>query len=223
MNILIFAPHRDDEILGVGGTILKRVAKGDRVTVCIVTSSKDCQLSEAGAKYTAVVQQEMEEAHRFCGVDHSVGLPFMPVILETYPRAKLNQEIFNVIEREQPEEVYLPFWGDMQKDHRVVTDAAMVALRSKYNHPVKRIYAYETLSETGINRPNPENTFIPNVYVDISDYLEGKKKALSFFKSQVAEFPDLRSVETTEALAKFRGATINVKAAEAFMLIREVK
>ena len=138
-------------------------------------------------------------------------------------RAEFNKAFFDVIREVQPEEVYLPFWGDMQKDHQMVTDAAMVALRSKYDHPVKRIYAYETLSETGINLPTENYAFIPNVYVDITDYLEGKLTALNFFKTQVSEFPDLRSLEANEALAKLRGATVNVKAAEAFMLIRETK
>ena len=99
----------------------------------------------------------------------------------------------------------------------------MVALREKYDHPVKRIYAYETLSETGINLPTENYSFIPNVFEDITDFIGQKKKALSFFTTQVHPFPDLRSLETVEALAKYRGSTVNVKAAEAFMLIRETK
>ena len=99
----------------------------------------------------------------------------------------------------------------------------MVALRSKYDHPVRRIYAYETLSETGISFPTAEKAFVPNVYVDISDFLEQKKEALHCYASQVGEFPDLRSPEAVEALARFRGATVNVQAAEAFMLIREIR
>lgn len=223
MNILVIAPHRDDEIIGVGGTILKRKAAGDRVIVCVVTSSKDCELLENIAKYTAVVHSEMLKAHQFCGIDKYIGLPFEPVVLENYPRGDLNKALLDVIIEEKPEEVYIPFWGDMQKDHRVTADAAMVALRAKYNHPVRRIYAYETLSETGINLPTAENTFIPNVFEDITDYLEEKKTALGFFKSQFQPFPDLRSLEAVEALARFRGATVNVKAAEAFMLVREIK
>ena len=223
MNVLIIAPHRDDEILGVGGTILKRKAAGDKVTVCVVTSSKDCVLPEKTARYTEIVHKEMQEAHKYCGIDDYIGLPFEPVVLEKYPRAVVNRELLNVLLSVKPDEVYLPFWGDMQKDHRVTTDAAMVVLRAKYNHPVRRIYAYETLSETGINLPNVNDAFIPNVYEDISDYIEGKKKALSCFVSQVQYFPDLRSLEAVDALAKYRGATINVKAAEAFMLIREIK
>lgn len=219
MNVLIFAPHRDDEIIGVGGTILKRKAAGDRVAVCIVTASEGYEVSD----FVKTVHSEMLAAHEYCGVDKYYGLPFNPIILETYPRKNLNNAMMDVIKQEKPDEVYIPFWGDMQKDHRVVTEAAMVVMRAKYNHPIKRIYAYETLSETGINLPTQENTFIPNVFEDITDYLDEKLKTFSFFKTQIADFPDLRSLEAVEALAKFRGATVNVKAAEAFMLVRETK
>ena len=219
MNVLIIAPHRDDEILGVGGTILKRKASGDRVSVCVVTAKS----AKAYEKYTAIVDEERSLAHQFCKVDQYIGLPFEPVILENYPRAEINKALLDVIVSEKPDEVYLPFWGDMQKDHRLTVDAAMVVLRSKYNHPVKRIYAYETLSETGINIPNASNAFIPNVFEDITDYIDGKVKALSFYESQLKAFPDLRSKEAVEALAKYRGATVNIKAAEAFMLVRETR
>ena len=219
MNVLIIAPHRDDEILGVGGTILKRKASGDRVCVCIGTSKS----AKGYEDYTSIVEEERKLSHQFCRIDQYVGLPFEPVILETYPRSDINNALLEGIVSEKPEEVYIPFWGDMQKDHRITVDAAMVALRSKYNHPVRKILAYETLSETGINLPNTENAFIPNVYEDITYYIEGKLKAISYYKSQIQDFPDLRSPVAVEALAKFRGATINVKAAESFMLIREVR
>lgn len=219
MKVLIFAPHRDDEIIGVGGTILKRKAAGDSVIVCVVTAREGMELPAS----TQRIHEEMKKAHDFCHIDRYIGLPFWSNALETFPRNNLNDAFYDVIKDSLPDEVYLPFWGDMQKDHRIVTDAAMVALREKYNHTVKRIYAYETLSETGINLPTENYSFIPNVFEDISGYLEDKKKALSFYGSQVHPFPDLRSLEAVESLAKYRGATINVKAAEAFMLIRETK
>lgn len=223
MNVLVVAPHRDDEIIGVGGTILKRKAAGDTVTVCIVTSATGDDWPKEAIEYTAKIQGEMEAAHEFMGIDQTIGLPFQPIALERYYRGDLNRELMDAIVSAKPDEVYLPFWGDMQKDHRETVDAAMVTLRAKYNHPVRRIYAYETLSETGIGLPTVDNAFIPNVFEDITDYLEDKKKALSFYGTQVYPFPDLRSLEAVEALAKFRGATVNVKAAEAFMLIREIK
>ena len=219
MRVLVIAPHRDDEIIGVGGTILKRKAAGDHVTVCIVAARE----GEILPDFIEKIHKEMKEAHKFCGIDEYVGFPFHSCELENVARADFNQHFLDLIVSAKPDEVYIPFWGDMQKDHQVVTEAAMVALREKYDHPVKRIYAYETLSETGINLPTENYSFIPNVFEDITGYLEDKKKALSFFTTQVHPFPDLRSLETVEALAKFRGATVNVKAAEAFMLIRETK
>ena len=219
MNVLIIAPHRDDEIIGVGGTILKRKATGNHIAVCIVTAREGLELPAS----TKVIHEEMQQAHAFCHIDEYIGFPFWANNLENVPRQELNQTFFHAIVKTQPEEVYLPFWGDMQKDHQIVTESAMVALREKYDHPVKRIYAYETLSETGISLPTENYSFIPNVFEDITEYLEDKKTALNFYKSQIHPFPDLRSPEAVEALAKFRGATVNVRAAEAFMLIRETK
>ena len=219
MNVLVIAPHRDDEILGVGGTILKRKASGDHVTVCIVAAREGEKLPPNIEK----AHHEMQKAHAFCKIDRYIGFPYHSSGFETIPRMELNQRFLDMIYDVRPEEVYIPFWGDMQKDHQVVTESAMVALREKYNHPIKRIYAYETLSETGINLPTENNSFIPNVFEDITGYLDNKLKALSFFTLQIHPYPDLRSLVTVEALAKFRGSTINVEAAEAFMLIRETK
>lgn len=219
MRILVIAPHRDDEILGVGGTILKRKKSGDYIAVCIVAAREGETLPPSIEK----LHHEMQAAHDYCRIDEYIGLPYHSSKLEEVPRSDFNKSLLDVIKRVQPDEVYLPFWGDMQKDHTIVTDAAMVVLREKYNHPVKRIYAYETLSETGINLPTENNAFIPNVYEDITEFLDGKKTALAFFTTQTHPFPDLRSPETVEALAKYRGAMVNVNAAEAFMLIRETK
>ena len=157
------------------------------------------------------------------GVKETIFLDFPAAMLETVPRYKLNDAIVKVIQRVKPDEVYLPHRGDMQQDHKMVVDAAMVALRPRYEHVVKRIYAYETLSETGWDIPNTVNEFMPTVYEDISDTLEKKLDAMRLFRSQLADYPAARSLGAIEALAKYRGATVNMMAAEAFTLIREIK
>ena len=199
--------------------MLKRKAAGDHITVCVVTAREGDVIPEC----TQRIHDEMKRAHAFIGVDEYIGFPFGANKLELFPRLDFNRAFDDAVKKVQPDEVYLPFWGDMQKDHRMTVDGAMVALRAKRSTAPRRIYAYETLSETGINYPSADNAFIPNVFEDISDYLEGKMKAMEFYASQLHPFPDLRSLETVEALARFRGATVNVKAAEAFMLIREIK
>jgi LmbE family N-acetylglucosaminyl deacetylase len=58
--------------------------------------------------------------------------------------------------------------------------------------------------------------------VDISETLEVKLKAMKAYKSELKEFPHPRSLEAISALARSRGVSIGVKAAEAFMIIREI-
>lgn len=220
MKILVIAPHPDDEIIGVGGTIAKRAKMGDEVYVCVVT--KGCpplfnpEFIEQGRK-------ECREADAMLGVKETIFLDFPAVMLETVPRYELNGKLSDLIQRINPDEVYIPHRGDMQIDHQMVVDAAMVAVRPRGTNYPKRIYAYETLSETGWNIPNTNNVFIPTVYENITDTFEMKMEAMNIFKSQLAEFPNARSIGAIEALAKFRGATVSVKAAEAFNLIREIK
>ena len=220
MRVLVIAPHPDDEILGVGGTIAKRVNEGNDVYVCIVTKGCEPLFSPESV---AQVRNECQRADKFLGVKETIFLDFPAAMLETVPRYKLNDALVNVIQRVKPNEVYVPHRGDMQLDHKMIVDAAMVSLRPKYAHVVQRIYAYETLSETGWDVPNATNEFIPVVYEDISSTLEKKMQAMNMFKSQLAAFPATRSLVAIEALAKFRGATVNVMAAEAFSLVREIK
>ena len=111
----------------------------------------------------------------------------------------------------------------MHIDHRMVVEAAMVALRPVTFPKLQAIYAYETLSETAWDIPNTVNEFIPNVFEDISGTLEKKVQALRVFASQMAPFPAARSPEAAEALARYRGALAGVNAAEAFSLIREIR
>ncbi len=220
MTVLVIAPHPDDEILGVGGTIAKRTAEGHDVYVCVVTRGCAPLFSEESVEQ---VRSECREANCFLGVKETIFLNFPAVMLEEIPRYKLNDAILQTVQKVKPDEIYIPHRGDMQIDHKMISDAAMVALRPRYEHRTGRIYAYETLSETGWDVPNTVNEFIPNVFEDISGTLEKKLQAMRVYKSQMATFPAARSPEAAEALARYRGALAGVNAAEAFSLIREIR
>ena len=220
MRVLVIAPHPDDEIIGVGGTIAKRVKVGDEVYVCVVTKGQEPMFRK---EFVEQGRAECREADARLGVAETIFLDFPAVMLETVPRHELNGKISDLIQKIKPEEVFIPHRGDMQLDHQMVVDAVMVAVRPRGNYYPKRVYAYETLSETGWNIPNTTNDFIPTVYEDISEFMNIKLEAMRFFQSQLAQFPAARSLDAIEALAKFRGATVNVRAAEAFSLIREIR
>ena len=219
MRVLVIAPHADDEIIGAGGTIVKHVSNGEEVYVCIVTRGVKPLFSD---EYMKRVRNESLVCHKHIGIKKTFFLEFPSVMLEEQHRYEINGKLLDVVKEVEPDEVYIPHVGDMQKDHQIVAEAAMVALRPKYPFAPKRIYAYETLSETGWNIPNIQNEFIPNVFSDVSLYLDAKLEAMKMYVSQLSDFPDARSLEAIKALAQFRGAVMNVKAAEAFMLIREM-
>lgn len=219
-KILVIAPHPDDEILGCGGTMIKNIKAGNDVYVCIVTKGYPPLFNEDRVEQN---RQDTIACHNAIGVKETIYLDFPSTRLESLERSEFNGKILKTIRDIEPDDVYIPHWGDMQKDHQMVAEACMVAVRPKYFPQVKRVYGYETMSETAWNAPNVQNEFMPNVFEDISNTLEEKKRALSFFKLQVSDFPDARSLEAIDALAKYRGALMNMKAAEAFVLIRELR
>ena len=88
---------------------------------------------------------------------------------------------------------------------------------------VSEIYAYEVPSETHWNFHSVEPGFQPNVWVDIGPHLETKLKALACFESQLRPFPDARSMDAVEAMARFRGSQMNMHAAEAFVTVRKLR
>ena len=220
MKILVIAPHPDDEVLGCGGIIAKNVAEGNEVYVAVITKMCEPVFME---------QQDVENkkhclnAHKLLGIKDTIFLDFPAAMLESVPRNEFNAAIDRTIKDISPEEVYIPHRGDMHLDHKMVSDACMVALRPRFDYCVKRIYAYETLSETEWDIPNTTNAFIPNVYVDISDYFDKKLDAMKEYKNQICEYPNPRSLEAIKALAMLRGSTISRNYAESFMLIREIK
>lgn len=211
-SALIFAPHNDDELLGAGGTILKLAKSGYDVYVCEVT---------AGPAFRRI-QEEAKKAHHVMGVKESIFLDLPSCKLEDLPKTQINDEFCKVVKRVKPEIVLIPHYGDMHLDHRWVAEGAMVAVRPLDAPYIKKVLAYETLSETEWNTPSVNNAFIPNLWVDISEELEGKIAAMECYKSQLHDFPHPRSLEAIKALARYRGSTVGVQAAEAFMLIRGI-
>ena len=226
MKVLVFAPHPDDEILGCGGTMAWHIANDDTVEVCIVTRGKPPVFQidqEIYDRWPHNLYPEIVKSHHLLGVAQTYYLEFPAVMLEDVPRYELNNQILDLISRCEPNIIYMPHFGDMQKDHLITCEAIMVAVRPKYKHIVQYVYAYETLSETEWNIPHPSKCFIPNVFIDISRFLAQKLAAMACYQSQLGDFPDPRSLEAVDSLAKLRGSTMGVAAAEAFMLIREYR
>ena len=218
-NVLIIAPHPDDEVLGVGGTILRHLDTGDAVHVVICTRGEE---SRFGNEQVARVQKEARAVHDFLALTGSHFLDLPAVMLDTVPGADLNVALGSVFDAVRPDTVYVPHVGDVHRDHQLVFQAAMVCRRPVGDAYPSRILAYETVSETDWYAAPMTPAFVPNVFVDISTYIDRKLDAFSMYASQVRKAPNQRSTEAIRALSVTRGHSMNMKHAEAFMLVREV-
>lgn len=212
MNILVIAPHNDDEVLGCGGTIAKYAAQGHRVIVCEVTSGNEALWK--------MISREAAAAHKVLGVSSYECLHLPVVNMRNEDTDVLNRRFEDIVQKTKPEIVFLPHKGDMHVDHQETNKAAMVALRPYSNPQLKEIFAYETLSETEWNVPSVDNAFIPDTWNDITDYIETKENAMKCYVSQLREAPNPRSIESIDALARLRGSTVGYMFAECFMTIR---
>lgn len=218
MKTLIIAPHPDDEILGAGGTLLRKKLEKESTAWLIVTGMNrsygyaDEEISRRN--------NEIAKITKFFDFDevHSLQLP--PALLDTLPISTIVKSISDVIQSYEPDEVLVPHRGDVHTDH-YVTYKASISSSKWFRHPsVKRILCYETLSETGL--PTCSNDqFSPNVFVEITSFLDKKIEAMEIYSTEVGVFPFPRSKEAIEALARYRGSASGYPAAEAFQLINE--
>lgn len=219
-RVLVIAPHPDDEVLGVGGTMARLAREGHDVSVAIVTRGDPSMFDDVSVEQT---RQEARQAHERLGVCETIFLEGFPAaLLDTVAQAKLNEALTRLLDAIRPECLFIPFAGDLHRDHRLVFESALVAARPTDSPMVQAIYAYETLSETNWFAPPLTPGFMPNSYIDISMVLDVKLDAMRAYQSQLKSFPHERSLEALEALARCRGAAVGLLAAEAFVLVRRV-
>lgn len=223
MKILILAPHADDEVLGVGGTIARAIQDGHQVTVAVLTGHGEQSHPIWPPETWDVIRRECRSACAILGVTDLMFRDLPAACLDHFPTWKINSIVAELINEVAPDEIYVPFAHDLHHDHQAITYAAVVATRPYLpaGKRVRRVLAYETLSETHLAPPYLYPAFQPNVFVDISLHLERKVAAMIAYKSQLQADPLPRSVETLRALARVRGSHMGVNAAEAFVLLRE--
>ncbi|MCM0147574.1 PIG-L family deacetylase [Photobacterium galatheae] len=219
-KVLFIAPHADDETLGCGGTILKLHHLGYELHWLIVTG----MTNEAGFNDERIATRKKEidkvtKEYNFSSV-HQLNLP--PAKLDTLPKGEIVGRISATISEIKPEQVFTVYRNDVHSDHEVVFDATISATKS-FRYPfIKKIFVYETISETDFGLKPEDGGFRPNVYFDISDFIHKKNEILEIYESEIGDFPFPRSKEAIQALAMLRGVQCNSKAAEAFMLVKEI-
>jgi len=218
--ILIVAAHTDDEALGCGGTIARHVAEGDEVHLLFMTDgvgSREVLDEEVTDRLSAA-----QQAAQILGVSSFTNLSFPDNRMDAVPLLDIVKEVEFTISKINPEVIYTHHIGDLNIDHQVTHKVVMTACRPQPGFCVKTIYAFEVLSSTEWQTPGLM-PFVPNVFVDITDYLSVKMDASKAYHEEMREVPHSRSLQHIELLAKHRGYTVGIHAAEAFMLVREIQ
>ena len=225
-KILIIAAHPDDEVLGCGGSMAKWCIDGHVVHVLIMaegaTSRDKSRDRVTRQKELSHLARSAKKAGEILGVASVELLDYPDNRMDSVDLLDVVKSVEGHIDKNKPEVVVTHHSGDLNIDHQITQQAVMVACRPQPGHSVKRILSFEVPSATDWQSPTVCNHFVPHRFDHISQTLEIKIKAIETYKSEMQKWPHARSIKALEHLARWRGASVGVEAAEAFMLIRNI-
>ena len=223
-STLIIAAHPDDEVLGCGGTIAKLANEGVIVRVAFLA---DGVFSREGEQKDQ--QKELKDrrtaAQQACdilGVKSVSFGDFPDNKMDVSPLLDIVKAVEELIFKHQPDTLFTHHCGDVNIDNRRIHEAVVAACRPQNGHPVKKLLSFEVASSTEWQLPHSATSFSPNYFVDISATLAKKMAALDLYAKELRRWPHPRSPKAVAHLAHWRGATVGVEAAEAFILSRQL-
>jgi LmbE family N-acetylglucosaminyl deacetylase len=223
-TVLVVAAHPDDEVLGCGGTAARRAQQGDDVFLAVFgegITSRYARREQGPRAEVDALHARARAAARIIGARDLLLFDLPDNRFDTVPLLDVIKKVEDLITRLRPGVVYTHHAGDLNVDHVVLNRAVLTATRTMVGCPVRELYAFEVPSSTEWHF-GTEAAFRPNVFVDIHDTLEAKVAAMQAYESEARPFPHPRSPEALRALARWRGSTAGLPAAEAFVLLRSV-
>ena len=220
-KVMFVAVHADDETLGCGGTILKHKAQGDEIHWMLMTGPTDNHPSNFTQEHIVARAARVGRVADAYGFDslHYLGLPTQ--LLHTLDLREIIKKVDQVVKDVRPNIIYMMNSTDVHSDHRVAFDAVYACTKSFRKPYIEQILMLEALSETEFALATQATTFCPNVYVDITDYIDRKMEIMQMYPTEIMQEPYPRSLSSIKALARVRGSRAGVMYAEAFQLLYE--
>ncbi len=226
MRTLIIAAHPDDEVLGCGGTIARLFREGHDVFIAILgegITSRAKRGEVSNQTEVIALHKKSRQIAKLLGAKDLVLHQFPDNRFDTVPLLDIVKVIEDLISTFSPEIIYTHHGGDLNVDHTIVHRAVLTATRPMKERPVREIYVFEVPSSTEWAFHQFEPHFRPNVFMEISETLSLKIKAMSLYKTESRIFPHPRSPEMMQAIARRWGSVAGCEAAEAFELIRAIR
>lgn len=205
-TIIAFGAHPDDLEIGMGGTIAKLSAMGYNVQPIIATLPNFIKSdTKEGRKSESIL------AAKVMGCKSPIFLDLSPEQME-FGR-KLVTLIDSLITEHKPDSVFTQWYGDSHQDHQILTSSVISACRNQNN-----LFMYETTIPGGIT----ENSFRPQLFVDITETIDIKKNALECFQSQFIRCGEIW-IPAVIGRCSYRGYQVDAKYAEAFEVVKVTK
>jgi LmbE family N-acetylglucosaminyl deacetylase len=220
-RILVVSPHTDDELFGVGGTLLKRKNKGDDIKV-VVMSCSERYLHHLGRCITEEEQwMEFKKVASFISTEEPLKFDTDGLRLEEVPQYKIVRWLDELIRTYHPTTIYIPE-PSYHQEHKDVYNACISAVRPTGVGLILEIISYEIPTSTW---SDPSNKFQPNLYEDIEETIEEKIKI--FKDNYLLQYTTTKRDKLGEvgirSHANYRGFECGLKVAEAFNIIKSVR
>lgn len=219
MVVLAVGCHPDDLEIGCGGTLARYVLQGHNVVMCHVANGDlgHAVLMPEELRATRIV--EAENAGKIIGALEVVNIDVHDLVVDSKDPDTI-EKMVALVRRVKPDVIITHNPTDYMRDHqevsRLVYDASFCATVPHF-HPqypahgvFPPIYYMDTLA--GID-------FQPQEYVDITDTIEIKLKALDCHESQIkwmVEHDKIDFLDFARTVSKFRGLQCNATYAEGF-------
>lgn len=223
-NVLVVAAHADDEALGCAGTIARLTRAGSAVHVAFLADGVTARAGDE-AGHEEALRRRRAAAEKACALLGVAGMTcgeFPDNRMDTVPLLSIVQTIETLLGRHRPEMVITHHAWDLNVDHRRTHEAVAVACRPLPGASVRTLLAFEVPSSTEWQPAGSAPAFVPNWFSDITDTLDVKLAALDAYGAEMRDWPHARSRAAVEHLARWRGATVGVAAAEAFVVGRHL-
>jgi LmbE family N-acetylglucosaminyl deacetylase len=225
-KILVIAAHPDDEVLGMGGSLLKHHAAGDGISVMFMSDG----VTGRDFVYNLVARSKEIQDRKNMAFAAGILYGTQDITFLDLPNLRMDQEylleltkhIENRINEVEPDIVYTHFNSDTNIDHCITHQACVVALRPVPGRKVSALRLFEVCSSTEYKVINSGNDFNPNLFINISDFVDLKMDLIKCYDYELRDFPHPRSQKSIQSRDTFRGTSVGLEAAEAFIEARKI-
>lgn len=226
-RVLVVAAHPDDEVLGCGGTIARYRDSGAAVRVLFLAEGVTARFEQHQFNDPKVVAWSRRRNENALKALARLGMAADDVFLGSRPCCRLDQvaliDLTKEIERHirdfRPTRIFSHATDDPNVDHGLAHRALLPAIRPLTGNYLKAAFAFEVLSST---EWNPLKPFAPTNFIDISQTIDRKVRAMADYDDEMLPSPHPRSPESLLALARYRGVQAGLAFAEGFALIRGI-